>query len=127
RAERDRPRGRLLVRQQPAGREHRRPHGGRRRRRGPPPPCAHLGHPAHARPAAPRRGPRRRAAVLDAFAATFGDAARTPTGYVEKDWTGDRWTKGCPTAHTPPGVLRRYCPALRRPPGRVHLSGNEES
>jgi monoamine oxidase len=69
----------------------------------------------------------RRAAVLDAFAATFGDAARTPTGYVEKDWTGDRWTKGCPTAHTPPGVLRRYGPALRRATGRVHWAGSETS
>jgi len=69
----------------------------------------------------------RRAAVLDAFAATFGDAARTPAGYVEKDWTDDRWTKGCPTAHTPPGVLRRYGPALRRATGRVHWAGSETS
>ena len=69
----------------------------------------------------------RRAAVLDTFVATFGDAARTPTGYVEKDWTDDRWTKGCPTAHTPPGVLRRYGPALRRATGRVHWAGSETS
>jgi monoamine oxidase len=67
----------------------------------------------------------RRAAVLDAFAAYYGDAARTPDGYVEKDWSDDRWTKGCPTAHTPPGVLSRYGPALRRATGRVHWAGSE--
>jgi monoamine oxidase len=69
----------------------------------------------------------RRAAVLDAFAAYHGEAARTPDGYVEKDWSDDRWTKGCPTAHTPPGVLRRYGPALRRATGRVHWAGSETS
>jgi monoamine oxidase len=69
----------------------------------------------------------RRAAVLDAFAAYVGDAARTPVGYVEKDWSDDRWTRGCPTAHTAPGVLRRFGPALRRPTGRVHWAGSETS
>jgi monoamine oxidase len=56
-----------------------------------------------------------------------GDPARTPTGYVDKDWTDDRWTRGCPTAHTPPGVLSRYGPALRRATGRVHWAGSETS
>jgi monoamine oxidase len=69
----------------------------------------------------------RRAAVLDAFAAYFGEAARSPVDYLEKDWTDDRWTKGCPTAHTAPGVLRRYGPALRRSTGRVHWAGSETS
>jgi monoamine oxidase len=69
----------------------------------------------------------RRAAVFDAFAAYFGEAARTPVGYVEKDWSDDRWTRGCPTAHTPPGVLSRHGPALRRPAGRVHWAGSETS
>jgi len=76
----------------------------------------------HGLPAAQRR-----AEVLASFAGYLGDAARTPTGYVEKDWTDDRWTKGCPTAHTPPGVLRRYGPALRRATGRVHWAGSETS
>jgi monoamine oxidase len=69
----------------------------------------------------------RRAAVLDAFAAYVGEAARAPVGYVEKDWTDDRWSKGCPTGHTPPGVLRRYGPAIRRATGRVHWAGSETS
>ena len=77
----------------------------------------------HGLPAAQRRAEvaRRRSPAY------VGDAARTPTGYVEKDWTDDRWTKGCPTAHTPPGVLRRYGPALRRATGRVHWAGSETS
>jgi monoamine oxidase len=69
----------------------------------------------------------RRAEALASFAGYVGDAARTPTAYVEKDWTDDRWTKGCPTAHTPPGILRRYGPALRRATGRVHWAGSETS
>jgi monoamine oxidase len=72
-------------------------------------------------------GAQRRAEVLSSFAAYLGDAARAPVGYVERDWTDDRWTKGCPTAHTPPGVLRRYGPALRRATGRVHWAGSETS
>jgi monoamine oxidase len=69
----------------------------------------------------------RRAEVLASFAGYVGDAARSPVGYIEKDWTDDRWTRGCPTAHTPPGVLSRYGPALRRATGRVHWAGSETS
>ena len=69
----------------------------------------------------------RRQTVLDAFAAYAGEAARSPSGYVEKDWTADRWTRGCPTGHAPPGVLRRYGPALRRATGRVRWAGSETS
>jgi monoamine oxidase len=69
----------------------------------------------------------RRAEVLDAFAAYLGEPARTPTRYLEKDWTDDPWTRGCPTGHTPPGVLSRYGPALRRATGRVHWAGSETS
>jgi monoamine oxidase len=65
--------------------------------------------------------------VLQAFATAFGAQAGSPVDYLEKDWTDDRWTKGCPTAHTPPGVLRRYGPALRRSTGRVHWAGSETS
>jgi monoamine oxidase len=73
------------------------------------------------------RAAQRRAAALGAFATFVGEAARTPLGYVEKDWTQDRWTRGCPTGHAPPGVLSRYGPALRRPTGRVHWAGTETS
>jgi monoamine oxidase len=68
-----------------------------------------------------------RAEVLEAFATAFGAQAGSPVSYLEKDWTDDRWTKGCPTAHTAPGVLRRFGPALRRATGRVHWAGSETS
>jgi monoamine oxidase len=82
---------------------------------------------AAARRLAAQPAAQRRATVLDGLAAVVGDAARTPTGYVEKDWTEDRWTRGCPTGHAPPGVLRRYGPALRRRTGLVHWAGSETS
>jgi monoamine oxidase len=82
---------------------------------------------APARRLAEQSAPQRRAAVLDAMAAIVGEEARAPTGYVEKDWSGDRWTRGCPTGHMPPGVLSRYGPALRRRTGRVHWAGSETS
>jgi monoamine oxidase len=69
----------------------------------------------------------RRTTALDAFAAYVGEPARAPSGYVEKDWTKDPWTRGCPTGVAPPGVLSRFGPALRRATGRVHWAGSETS
>ena len=82
---------------------------------------------ARARSFAALPAAQRRPAVLDAFATLVGEQARTPTGFVVKDWTDDRWTRGCPTGHAPPGVLSRYGPALRRATGRVHWAGSETS
>jgi monoamine oxidase len=82
---------------------------------------------APARGLAAQSAAQRRAAVLEAMAAIVGAQARTPTRYVEKDWSTDRWTRGCPTGHMPPGVLTRYGPALRRRTGRVHWAGSETS
>ena len=69
----------------------------------------------------------RRRAVLENFAAYFGDQARSATGYVEKTWDTDIWTRGCPVAFTPPGVLLDYGDQIRRPVGRIHWSGTETS
>ena len=38
----------------------------------------------------------RRARVLEAFARFLGDAVRGPVQYVERDWSGERWTRDCP-------------------------------
>jgi monoamine oxidase len=67
----------------------------------------------------------RRAQVLASLAAYVGDQARTPTDYIEQDWTKERWTRGCPVAHVAPGVLTKYGPWLRRPVGKVHFAGTE--
>jgi monoamine oxidase len=67
----------------------------------------------------------RRAQVLENLAAFVGDQARTPAGYIEQDWTKERWTRGCPVAHVAPGVLTKYGPWLRRSVGKVHFAGTE--
>jgi monoamine oxidase len=68
----------------------------------------------------------RRAAVLGDFALFTGDqSARTPDEYLEKDWTTEEWTRGCPVGHFAPGVLSKYGAWLRAPVGRVHFAGTE--
>lgn len=67
----------------------------------------------------------RRDAVLKNFAAYFGDEALTPRDYVEKNWSGEEWTRGCYVGFTPPGVLLDYGPAIRAPFGRIKWAGAE--
>ena len=53
----------------------------------------------------------RRQAVLEGFAAMFGEQALHPIDYVEHDWTKERWTGGGPTAIHAPGTLVEFGPA----------------
>ncbi|BBY95687.1 monoamine oxidase [Mycobacterium gallinarum] len=69
----------------------------------------------------------RRQAVLAAVAERFGDKALTPVDYVEQNWTIERYSGGGMIAHTPPGVLTEFGPALREPCGRIHWAGTESS
>ena len=70
----------------------------------------------------------RRARVLDDFVRMLGDErARTPLEYLEKDWTTEKWTRGCPVGHFAPGVLQKHGAALRTPVGRIHFAGTETS
>jgi len=79
--------------------------------------------------AARRFGPRpaeeRRREVLGAFARFFGEEARRPVEYAEKDWSAEPWSRGCYAALMPPGVLTEYGAALRAPVGRIHWAGTE--
>ncbi len=68
---------------------------------------------------------KRRAQVLREFAVLFGPKAQQAKDYIEKDWSTEEWTRGCPTAFLPPGVLLEYGSALREPFGRVHWAGTE--
>lgn len=71
---------------------------------------------------------KRRKAVLEGFAAMFGDEALHPIEYTEHDWTKERWTGGAPTAiHAADGSFSSYGPSVRRPFGRVHWAGTETS
>jgi monoamine oxidase len=76
---------------------------------------------------APLPADQRRAQALASFAAFVGDQASSPVDYIEHDWVKERWSRGCPVAHTPPGLLTKYGPWLRRPVGRVHFAGSETS
>ncbi|HWI71599.1 MAG TPA: FAD-dependent oxidoreductase, partial [Baekduia sp.] len=70
----------------------------------------------------------RRARVLDDFVRFTGDErARTPTEFLEKDWTTETWTRGCPVGHFAPGVLSKHGAQLRAAHGRIHFAGTETS
>jgi len=71
--------------------------------------------------------PERRKVVLDAVAERFGDKALSPVDYVEQNWTVERYSGGGMIAHSPPGVLTEFGPALREPCGRLHWAGTESS
>ncbi|HWH96382.1 MAG TPA: flavin monoamine oxidase family protein [Baekduia sp.] len=68
----------------------------------------------------------RRARVLEDFVRFTGDErAREPLEFVEKDWTTETWTRGCPVGHFPPGVLAKHGAQLRARHGRIHFAGTE--
>ena len=67
----------------------------------------------------------RRAAVLDCFAQYFGERARQPLEYVDKDWSSESWTRGCYAAHLAPGTWTSYGRRIREANGPVHWAGTE--
>ena len=67
----------------------------------------------------------RRAAFIDCLVRYFGPEAAHPTGYVERDWSAEEWTRGCYGAHCPPGVWTQFGKALRLPVGPLHWAGTE--
>ncbi|MDT4910328.1 MAG: monoamine oxidase [Pseudonocardiales bacterium] len=70
----------------------------------------------------------RRAAVLQQYAAIFGDNRfLSPIDYFDLDWTVEEWSRGGPTALFGPGALLAYGHALREPVGRIHWAGTETS
>ncbi|CAN5393126.1 FAD-dependent oxidoreductase [soil metagenome] len=71
---------------------------------------------------------KRRKAVLEGFAAMFGDEALHPVEFVEHDWTKERWTGGGPTSiHHADGSFSTSGSVIRPPFGRVHWAGTETS
>jgi len=79
----------------------------------------------HARKWSARPAEERRAAVLDAFAAYYGEAARHPVDYVDQDWTAEQYSRGCYAALMGPGVWTTYGHRLREPLGPIHMAGTE--
>jgi len=79
----------------------------------------------HAREWGLREAAERQTAVLDCLERWFGAQARSPLAYVEKDWSEDAWTRGCPIGVAGPEVLSVHGAALRAPVGRIHWAGTE--
>jgi monoamine oxidase len=69
----------------------------------------------------------RRAAVVESFTNLFGPTAADPIEYVETNWSGEQWTRGCYGSNLPPGAWTRYGAALRQPFGLIHWAGTERS
>ncbi|HEX6525476.1 MAG TPA: flavin monoamine oxidase family protein [Streptosporangiaceae bacterium] len=69
----------------------------------------------------------RRQEVLNQFAGFFGSQALAATDYFETQWAAEQWTRGCPVAIAPPGLLVSYGEWIRKPVGRIHWAGTETS
>jgi monoamine oxidase len=67
----------------------------------------------------------RRDAVLAQLVRLFGADAARCEAYVDHDWIGETWSRGCYVAIAGPNVLSRRADALRRPVGRIHFAGTE--
>lgn len=67
----------------------------------------------------------RRAKVLQDIALYLGEAALTPTDYVEEVWTRAPTHRGGYVCAPPPGVITAFGTALREPIGRIHWAGTE--
>ena len=67
----------------------------------------------------------RREAVLRCFADYFGEEARHPLEYVDKDWSSEAWTRGCYASVLGPGTWTGGGARLRDANGAVHWAGTE--
>jgi len=67
----------------------------------------------------------RRSAVINSLVRFFGREAQHCTGYLEKQWAQDEWTRGCPVNVFPTGSFAHYASVLRIPVGRIHWASTE--
>lgn len=73
-----------------------------------------------------RRTPaERRDAFVARMVELFGEEAAEPVEYLERDWMGEEFSRGCYGAHFAPGVWTAYGEALTAPVGRIHWAGAE--
>lgn len=67
----------------------------------------------------------RRAQTLSDIALYLGEAALSPTDYVEEVWTRGPVHRGGYVSAPGPGVMTAFGPALLTPAGRIHWAGTE--
>ena len=63
--------------------------------------------------------------MVGRLARIFGPAAAKPSGYVEKDWSAEPYSRGCYAGVLGPGAWTAYGPWLRQPVDRIHWAGTE--
>jgi monoamine oxidase len=80
---------------------------------------------AQARALSSRPAAERRDAVLAELARLFGARAARPDAFYERDWTAERYTRGCYGAFLPPGTWTSVGDAMRPPVGPLHWAGAE--
>lgn len=67
----------------------------------------------------------RREKVIDTLLRVFGEEARTPLRYLDKNWSKDPFIMGGYGAHFPPNVITQFQDVLYRPIGPLHFAGSE--
>ncbi|MGA8217828.1 MAG: flavin monoamine oxidase family protein [Solirubrobacterales bacterium] len=67
----------------------------------------------------------RREAVVGGHARIFGPRAAKPSGWVEKDWSAEPYSRGCYAGVLGPGAWTAHGPWLREPVDRIHWAGTE--
>jgi monoamine oxidase len=69
----------------------------------------------------------RLAPLVAGIASLLGDEARSPAGYMEKDWVDDPWARGAYSGHFVPNTMTIGGPRLDEPVGRVYWAGTDVS
>ncbi|XP_063067468.1 probable flavin-containing monoamine oxidase A [Engraulis encrasicolus] len=72
-----------------------------------------------------RKMEERRGAVVSSLVRYLGPEASNFIHYVEKDWSQEPYSGGCPVNVMMPGMLTYFHPGLRTPFGRIHWAGTE--
>ncbi len=67
----------------------------------------------------------RRDAVTGVHARVFGPKAARPSGYVEKDWSAEPYSRGCYAGVLGPNAWTSFGTSLREPIDRIHWAGTE--
>ncbi|KAK2714485.1 hypothetical protein QYM36_008892, partial [Artemia franciscana] len=66
----------------------------------------------------------RKKAVLEDLAKCLGSWAKSPTSFIEKNWSDELYAGGCPVSFNVPGVAYSF-QYLRKPEGRIFWAGTE--
>lgn len=69
----------------------------------------------------------RREAVLKHLSEFLGPEAAEPIDFIDKDWTIEPYSGGCPVNVATPGALTYFFDGVRTPHDRIHWAGTESA